>query len=124
MNTTFQITPQSRNTDNLNYILIPLEGHLNEESICKFELTIEPLLQGNHSHLVFDLGSLQFLNTRVIGYLLTIHKRSKAAEKRIAFLNNNEVIFDALEMAGLNELIPIYDEEEAFINSLQEEALV
>jgi anti-anti-sigma factor len=120
---TLQIRPQTKTIDDLQYVLIPLAGHLDDESLPEFELMIEPLLQGQHAYLVFDLGNLSFLNTRTIGYLATIHNRSKAAEKSVAFVNSNEIIFDILEMAGLNDLVPTFDEETTFVKAILDQTL-
>jgi len=118
-----QIRPQTKTIDNLQYVLIPLGGHLDDAALPEFEMTVEPLMQGQHAYLVFDLGDLSFLNTRVIGYLTTIHNRSQKAEKQIAFVNSNEIIFDILEMAGLNELVPTYDAEAAFVAAVRNQML-
>lgn len=115
----FQIRPQTKFIDDLQYVLVPLGGHLDDAALPEFEMTVEPLLQGQHAYLVFDLGKLNFLNTRVIGYLTTIHNRSQKAEKQIAFVNSNEIIFDLLEMAGLNELVPTYDAEDTFVTAVR-----
>ena len=120
---TLIINPQTKTLDESPYLLISLAGHFDDENLSHFENTVEPLLQSNHTYLIFDLGKLEFLNSRAIGYFDNIYNRSKGVNKRIAFLNDNDVIDEILEMMGLSEIIPTFEAEEKLLAAMRREEI-
>ncbi len=121
--TLFQAEPETRTAHGKSYAYIPLAGHLGEHNLSDFSEKIEPLLEEDHAYLVFDLGELDLMSSRTVGYLENLHRKLEAAEKRMAFINANNEIREILEFIGLANLIATFDEEKKFLEAVRNEEI-
>jgi anti-anti-sigma regulatory factor len=113
--------PEIREAHGKNYAFLALASHhLAEKNLTDFSALTEPLLNGNHSYVVFDLENLDIINSKTMGYFEILHKKLALAKKRLALIQANEEIRDILDFIGLSRLVEIFDEEEMFIEVLRE----
>lgn len=102
---------------------MPLSGCLDEKTLPEFVEKIEPLVEGDHSYLVLDLGELDLMSSRAVGYLENIHRKLEATEKRLAFVNANEEVQEILELIGLAKLVQMFEAEENFLEAMGNEEI-
>lgn len=114
-----QINPQTRTVADKKYAFVSIPGHVDEHNLHEFHAVIEPLFESDHAYLVFDLGELDFVNSKVIGYLESIHKQLANLEKRLAFINANQEILDIIESVGLGKVVPTFDEESKLVEAMR-----
>ncbi len=118
MTTCYQIEPDFREVGDKTYNLVSLNNHLDDDTLPDFSAAVEPLIQNNHTYLVFDLGELDLLNSHAVGYFENIQQRISTTEKQMALVNANEEIFEILEFIGLAKLIATYEAEEKFLEAM------
>jgi len=123
MSTIFQIEPETREAYGKNYSFVPLNGCLDEKTLPHFSTTIEPLIENDHTYLVFDLKDLDLISSHAVSYFKMIHQRLGAAKKQMVFVNTNEEILEILEFIGLVELIAVFDVEEKFLEAIKNEEI-
>ncbi|PIV90228.1 hypothetical protein COW46_05095 [Candidatus Gracilibacteria bacterium CG17_big_fil_post_rev_8_21_14_2_50_48_13] len=92
-----------------NFRLVTLSGQVDESNLHMVEEQLETLV--NHDDvrvLVFNFRDLEFINSRVIGYLLSIYSSMAEADKRMAIVESNQNIMSILSLVGLTTLIGHY----------------
>lgn len=113
-----QINPEIREANGKPYAFIPLSGCLDEETLPGFSEAVESLLEKPHAYLVFDLGELDLISSHAVGYFETMYRKSEALQKKIAFVNINEEIYEILELIGLVQLITVFEAEDKFLEAV------
>ncbi|MFH1375090.1 MAG: STAS domain-containing protein [Patescibacteria group bacterium] len=113
------ITPKTHTVADKKYAIVSIPAHVDEHNLHEFHTTVEPLFESDHVYLVFDLGELDFINSKIIGYLENIHRQLSGIEKRLAFVNAAEEVREILEFVGLNKVAPSFDAEEKFVEAMQ-----
>ncbi len=68
------------------------------------------------THLVFDFGSLKFINSEGIGYLVEVHTHLVHQKKSLVIVSANEHVLDVFNTIGIKEMIPMYKDLDSFLN--------
>ena len=66
--------------------------------------------------LVFDFGSLRFINSEGIGYLMEIHTHLVNRDKKLVIVGPTSHVEDVFKTIGISEIIDIYEDLESFKN--------
>lgn len=120
---TLTITPQTREAHGKPYAFVPLAGSLDARQLEEIAKQLEPLLESEHTYLVIDLGEVDLVSSHAMSYLENLHRKAKAVEKQVAFVNANEELREILEFIGLAKSIVTFDEEEKFLEALGREEI-
>jgi len=102
------------------YALITLTGQIDESNLGTLGEAADPLVGSDAKYLVLDLAGLEFINSKVIGYLAATHGKLTEAEQVMLFANANQNILDIIELVGLTQIVPTFEklsEAEAAIDS-------
>lgn len=67
--------------------------------------------------LVFDFDNLKFINSEGIGYLMEIHTHLIKNDQKLVIIGLRDHIKDVFETIGINEIIPVFDDLDAFLNN-------
>ncbi len=101
------VDPTERNP---NIIHIRILGQVDESNLAQVEEHVTPVLEnGELKAIIFNFKELEFINSRVIGYLLSIYSDLSEQSKVMTIVESNEHIFEILSLVGLTTLVNHYD---------------
>lgn len=89
--------------------VLNLEGELDEVTVEELKEKTDPILgdQGVHQ-LVFNLEKLRFINSKGIGYLVSVHTHMAKDGRTLVLTEASEPVMDVLSLVGLTNIIPYY----------------
>lgn len=89
--------------------LVTLRGQVDESNLHLLEGQLNPLVSHDEVKiLIFNFRDLEFINSRVIGYLLSVYSAMAEKDKRMAIVESNDQIMSILSLVGLTTLIGHY----------------
>lgn len=89
--------------------LVTVKGQIDESNLSVLEDYLNPIIVNDTMQvLIFNFKELEFINSRVIGYLLTVYSSMAEADKRLAIVESNDQIMSILSLVGLTTLISHY----------------
>ncbi len=89
--------------------VVEVTGDLDEANIDKLKMVVEPLLnEAGLSQLVLDFSKLRFINSKGIGYLVSVHTHVTKESKVLAIAGATEAVMDVISLVGLTSIIPNY----------------
>jgi anti-anti-sigma factor len=98
--------PKVENVDGTTVITLTDGRWRGEENYLARELA--GLTDGlGPRHLVLELGNVPYLNSIELGALVTLHKRRNAAGGRLTLAGVNPLIYKALEVTRLRQVLDV-----------------
>lgn len=89
--------------------VVHLSGELDEVSIEKLRLYVDPLLNDkNVVKIIFDFTNLEFINSKGIGYLVSVHTHLAKDGRALELAGAVEPVMDVIALVGLTSIIPYY----------------
>lgn len=89
--------------------LIHVSGELDESNLPELVAVVDPLVQDPaNTVLVFEMNGLEFMSSKIIGYLAGVYNTLSAVQRRLVIADVNENIKDILTLVGLDQLVVIY----------------
>lgn len=97
---------------------IALQGELDEFSLDMLKEKADATLHNAGTKLIiFDLKDLEFINSKGIGFFVSVHTHLTKDGRRLALVGAKEPVMDVISLVGLTSIIPYYDTiEEAMGN--------
>lgn len=100
--------------------VIHLAGEVDVNRLSELEKAVTPLLnQATVKILILDCDGLEFIDSKVVGYIAYLHTTLSKSQRQLAVAHVNETINDILTLVGLNAIIPFYDSVEVAIETLK-----
>jgi anti-anti-sigma factor len=93
---------------------IRLQGRLDTAGVGAIELRFSAVTGANRA-VVIDLSDVEFLTSLGLRLLLQAAKTIRAKGGKLALLQPRELIQNVLKTAGIEALIPVYQERDAAI---------
>jgi len=103
-----QITVESvPNTESVK--IFNISGELDESNLPDLEESVEPyVIDSAYKKLIFNFSRLEFISSKIIGYMASVYNRLKADGREMILAGCNKTITDILSIVGLNQLMPTY----------------
>lgn len=99
------------------YQVIVFTGEFDKAGQSEIKDDLDTLVKGFEGvSLVFDFDNLRFINSEGIGYLMEIHTHLMKKDKRLVLVGPHDHIKDVFETIGINEIIPIFEDVDSFLN--------
>lgn len=90
--------------------LVALKGQIDESNLAEVRDHIDPLVEDETVEaILFHFQDLEFINSRVIGYFLSLYQKMNEVEKNLAIVEANNNIMEILSLVGLTTLINHYE---------------
>lgn len=97
--------------------VIHISGELDEVSIEQLRGDIDPLLNDKAvNHIVFDFEKLEFINSKGIGYLVSVHTHLAKDGRGMAIAAASDPVMDVLQLVGLTNIIPYHSTLDEALN--------
>ena len=96
-----------------------LEGRLDMQGTREIEQRFAFATSTRAMRLVIDLSRVSFMASIGIRVLITAAKAQAARGGRIALVQAEPMVRKILETAGINQLIPVYEDLQAALSALR-----
>lgn len=84
--------------------------------------SVDNLVASGTRRLVLDLGTLEFINSAALGYLINVHKTLARHDGEVVLCRLRPVIQRLLEMTQLDTMLPAFDTAEEAVDYLRRDA--
>ncbi len=89
--------------------IVALAGEMDETNIDTLRKELEPFLNDlGITHLVFDLSKLEFINSKGIGYLVSVHTHLSKDKRVMILASAQEAVMDVISLVGLTTIIKYF----------------
>ena len=96
--------------DRPGFRLVALKGQIDESNLSEVKDTVDPLVDNEEIEtILLHFQDLEFINSRVIGYFLSLYSKMNEEQKNLAIVEANPNIMEILSLVGLTTLINSYD---------------
>ncbi len=90
--------------------VVHLAGELDEVSMEKIKGQLDQLLEDSSIiQLIFDFTKLKFVNSKGIGYLVSVHTHLTKDGRTMVIAGATQPVMDVLSLIGLTNIIPYYE---------------
>lgn len=87
--------------------VVHITGELDEVTVKQLQENVDPLLADTTmKQLVFDFTSMTFINSKGIGYLVSVHSHLTKDGRNMKMAGASESVMDVLSLVGLTNIIP------------------
>jgi anti-anti-sigma factor len=109
MTTAFQHIITNAKTPDQTKIVI-LSGEIDESNQESLESLFTELSQDPEiKNIVFNIQSLEYINSGIIGIFAQQHSNFVEVNKKFVFAESNEHIFDIIDLVGLTAVIECFE---------------
>ena len=99
--------------------VVSIAGEMDESNLESLKPQLDPLLNDmNVKTLLLDLRQLEFINSKGIGYLVSIHTHLSKDQRAIVLAGANEAVMDVISLVGLTSIIKYFNTMEEALASL------
>ena len=99
---------------------ISLSGQIDESNLADISSQIdEATKMAEVKIFILDLKNLEFINSKVIGYIASLHSRLDTEGRRIIFMKATDEILEILDLVGLINLIPNFESVEDILSAIE-----
>ncbi len=99
--------------------IIALTGEMDEASLDPLKAQLDPLLADmNIKTILFDLSDLEFINSKGIGYLVSIHTHLSKDNRVMILAGANETVMDVISLVGLTTIIKYFNTVDEALSNL------
>lgn len=89
--------------------VVHLKGELDEISVETLKTYVDPLLNDKNAvKIIFDFTELEFLNSKGIGYLVSVHTHLTKDGRSLVLAGAVEPVMDVISLVGLTSIVPYY----------------
>ena len=89
--------------------VVHLTGELDEVTVEELKKHLDPLLaDSNVLQLIFDFTKLEFINSKGIGYMVSVHTHLTKDGRTMVMAGATQEVMDVLSLVGLINIIPYH----------------
>ena len=89
-----------------NVKILSLNGEMDEQSVGNLKNMVDGFsATPDLTYLLFDLTSLEFINSKGIGYLVSVHTHLSKFRKVLMLSGAKEAVMDVMSLVGLTSII-------------------
>ena len=104
--------PHSELQVHTSYLFLHLSGEVDVDYLPTLEKQMEAPLKKVFQLLIIDCQNLEFIDSKIVGYMAYLYTTLAKSKKNIVFLNVNETVNDILTLVGLTSIIPLFNSRE------------
>ncbi len=99
--------------------LVHIMGEVDDSNLNQLELVVNPLVKEQAvPNVILNFEGLEFINSKVIGYLASIFTSLKHQNRQLIFACANDAVNDILSLVGLDTIVPNFVTLDEAINSI------
>jgi stage II sporulation protein AA (anti-sigma F factor antagonist) len=108
-----------KSSTNTGIKVFSFHGELDETNVDNtFPNIIVDIGDFSSARTLFNLGELTYLNSKSIGYIADIAQRTEDGGGKFALCALTSEVHDTLDLVGITNIIPVFEEEQAALVEL------
>ncbi len=114
-----ELTVNISDGSNVASKVVALVGEMDESTIETVKAQLDPVLNDtNIKAVIFDLRQLEFINSKGIGYLVSVHTHLSKDKRELILCGANEAVMDVISLVGLTTIIKYFNALDEALSSL------
>jgi len=106
-------------TSSPNAKIVALKGELDESVLDDLKAQLDPIWNdANIQTFIFNLHDLEFINSKGIGFLVSVHSHLAKDKRHLVIADAQEAVMDVVSLVGLTSIIPYHATLDEAIASL------
>lgn len=106
--------------DHPDVIIVNLHGEIDSSVVKEVEEVMAPLVAREDVRAIaFNLSDVTYTNSRGIGMMMNCYGIMKERGRTFVLVGMQEGVKDTLSLVGVAQLIPMFDNIEGFLATLQ-----
>ncbi|MBK8977896.1 MAG: STAS domain-containing protein [Planctomycetes bacterium] len=101
-----------------DYCILTLKGEFDTFYVPSLQEEVESLLENGVAHLALNLRLVKFINSTALGAIIRFHKLCKAANGELVIAHPSNFVRDIVTKVGIDQIVPVFDEQEAAVKHL------
>ncbi len=101
--------------------VVKLPQRLVMENAMAIRKDLQQLIATGHNYLVLDLGNVSFVDSSGLSVLVSALKAAHKTSGRVVLLNLTDDVRALIELTRMHEVFPIFADEQAAIDHLNQE---
>jgi anti-sigma B factor antagonist len=97
--------------------VLTLRGEIDVYTAPRLRQAIIDLVEGGATHIVIDMGAVDFLDSTGLGVLVGGLKRVKVQDGELAIVTSQDKILKIFDITGLNKVFSIHDSLDAAVGA-------
>jgi anti-anti-sigma factor len=99
--------------------LLDITGEIDESNLQILSDALDPLIESDDTKaVVLILKGVEFINSKVLGYLASTYSRMNEQGKKISIAEPSETVADIISLIGLSEIIEVYSTIDEAVHAL------
>ena len=95
--------------NNTSITIASLVGELDESNMAILKEQLTPTIVNEEVKiLILNLPKLDFINSKGIGFLVSMYTHFAKQKRKIVLVNASEPVMDVISLVGLTSIIPYY----------------
>jgi len=96
-------------TSSPNAKIVVLRGELDESVLDDLRSRLDSIWNdANIQIFIFNLHDLEFINSKGIGFLVSVHSHLAKDKRQLILADAQEAVMDVVSLVGLTSIIPYY----------------
>ena len=100
------------------YAILTLRGEFDTFYVPSLQDEVDSLIEKGICHLILNLRLVKFINSTALGAIIRFHKICRAQNGEVVIAHPSAVVRDIIGKVGLDQLVPVYDDEEQAIKHI------
>jgi anti-anti-sigma factor len=88
--------------------VVTCQGEMDSLAVEELHQAVDPLLADSVSHLVFDLGTVEYISSSVLSFLMASQAKVQEKEGKVSLVGASDLVKQVFEMAALDGLFSFY----------------
>lgn len=84
------------------------QGEMDSLAVEELHQAVDPLLGDSVSHLVFDLGAVEYISSSVLSFLMASQAKAQDKKGKVSLVGASDLVRQVFEMAALDSLFAFY----------------
>lgn len=93
-------------------LMLAISGRLDMAGVREIEINFTEQIGNADRNVIVDMSEVPFLASLGMRMFLSAAKKLRVNDKTLALLNPDDMVKDAMRIAGMDKIIPLVDSEE------------
>lgn len=114
-----ELTLTLQDSPNSSAKIIAFSGEMDESTIESIKPQIDQSLADTAiKFLIFDLTNLKFINSKGIGYLVSVHTHLSKDQRELILTGANDAVMDVINLVGLTSIVKYFKTNDEAVANL------
>jgi len=101
-----------------DHFILAVTGRMDAVTAPEFENRVLDWINAGETHLIVDLGGLEYISSAGLRSILTIAKNVKGKQGQIVLCGLRDTVKEVFEISGFSTIIPVSESVESAIKEI------